>query len=193
MRYYLLLLAMFFCFGCGGGNKSPFSHHDSTVYCFLQPDSVLRNPHFKDSIWRLVYQDSVYIKLKGENDSLIAVANQYNGQRFFLVSYQSMLKTDHNPVTGNLWFVSDGFPTKHEIDSLVYGGFSKKRECYQGVIVLNIYEFKTFGDYFAYANQYKGDGRPKKKEKCCAICSSQFELKFDSSYKTHNTDLKTSY
>jgi len=90
--------------------------------------------------------------------------------RYFLIAYQCMSKTDHIPITGNVWFTSSGFPNKKKIDLMVYASFLKRKECYQPVLVLNIYEFKNYMDYMMYTSDYHGQKNPKKKEPCCVVC-----------------------
>lgn len=145
--------------------------------CTDRPE-IMKSPNDFYAEGQKSVRDSIKLNWKGDVyrktiDSLNSKLHENDGQRYFLVAYQSMLKTDHFPITGNTWFVSNGFPTKHEIDSLVYTGFSKSKECYQPVLILNIYEFKTFGDYWAYSNDYKGQANIKKKKKCCVICPGE--------------------
>lgn len=155
------------------------------IGCKSKPE-IMKSPSDFYAEGQKSVRDSIKLNWRGdfyrrEIDSLNRKLHENEGMRYFLVGYQCMLKDDHNPITGNLWFMADGFPTKREIDSMIYGGLSRRKECYQPVLILNIYEFKTFGDYLTYSNNYKGQADIKKKKKCCTTClSSKFYLKTDS-------------
>ncbi len=139
---------------------------------------------------KIVNDSTIYApsgNLRRTADTLSDKAEDYVYTRYFLVSYQSMLKDDHNPITGNLWFSASGFPTKREIDSMVYNGFAKKKSCYQSVIVLNIFEFKNIEDYIAYTDNYSGDKHSKKKESCCTDCPTKLQLQIDTSIQIQQT------
>lgn len=164
MKYFLLLLLL--------------------IGCKSKPE-IMKSPNDFYAEGQKSVRDSIKLNWKGDVyrrtiDSLNNKLHENEGMRFFLVAYQCMLKDEHLPVTGNLWFMSDGFPTKREIDSMIYDGLSKRKKCYQPVIVLNIYEFKTIGDYLSYSNHYKGQPDIKKKEKCCVICPGEFTYTTDS-------------
>lgn len=75
--------------------------------------------------------------------------------RCFLITYSTMLKPpDYTTATGQFSFTCLSFPSKKEIDSCILHGpdsFPWKKEQIQGIIILNIIEFKSLEDY----NNYK--------------------------------------
>ncbi len=101
-------------------------------------------------------------------------------ERYFLVSYETELKNGYNKITGSNWFSCNGFPNKNDIDSIVYAGLECKKECYQHIVVLSIYEFKDVSDYLSFGDNYKSDPVPKKQKPCGDLSP----ITLDSTYMT---------
>lgn len=101
-------------------------------------------------------QDTVYINSDTESK-----------HRYFLVSYTFARKNFDGINAGSMWFESDGFPSKNQIDSIVYDGLPLNKECYQHIIINSIYEFKNEDDYKSFNISYKGSLKQIKNKKSC--------------------------
>lgn len=152
MKYIIYLVLLIFITGCKGNGdyaerKSPAPAKESVklIRAFSNSDK-----------W-----DSIYVYSDGHLN-----ITEDSGERFFLISYQTLNKEGGGEITGCLYLDMWDFPTKRYIDSLAYDGFEKKRECYQHIVVLNIIEFKTKRDYNSFIIG-AGNMEGKKSKKCC--------------------------
>jgi len=95
--------------------------------------------------------------------------------RYFLVSYSTMRKDSPNPILGYTWlYTGGGFFRKEDIDASVYKSLEMKRECYQGIVITSIFEFKDKADYEAFSVGAHADPAPKRPKPSCG--SPLFEI-----------------
>jgi hypothetical protein len=109
--------------------------------------------------------DSVYLYTDGHL-VIIQKKDTVKSQRFFLISYQYALKEFTGTFNGDVWFSSDNFPSKKEIDSLVYDGLPNKKSCYQPILISSIFEFKNEDDFLRFDNNYVGNRSSNRKVSC---------------------------
>lgn len=105
--------------------------------------------------------DSCYVY----SDGHITIVDN-DGERFFLISYQPLNRDGGGEIDGYICLSRWSFPTKKYIDSVVYAGLEKKKECYQSIVVLSIFEFKSEKDYNSFIIGAGEVDAPKVK-KCC--------------------------
>lgn len=102
-------------------------------------------------------------------------------ERYFYVYYQANSLDGSQNSPGDIWFPWSGFPAKHELDSLIYDGLGKKKECYQPILVSYFFEFKSKEDFDVFGKDYKGNITPtKEKGECCNLCPTDSVLIYNS-------------
>jgi len=81
--------------------------------------------------------------------SLTECKHTYRFQRYFLVSYSTKFINinDAGDIQGNISIISDRFPARSEIDSVVYSYLLNKKSAYQSIIITSIFEFHSENDY----------------------------------------------
>lgn len=103
------------------------------------------------------------------NDSLYVIKFEKKDTikplRYFLISYTTMPKNSTYPIVGDDWFQCNYFPSKIEIDSLINEFLPLRKECYRGIVVTNIFEFKSAEDFDRFSYNHKPD-TPVKKQQC---------------------------
>ncbi len=120
----------------------------------------------------ITLHDTIYPIVKvGEKDT----------DRYFMIAYETKLKNDDRKITGTMWIDCNGFPNKTDIDSMVYADLWHKKECYQNVIILSIYEFKNAMDYYSFGVGVKQAKIYKNKKECCDVSPTKFYIS-DSSF-----------
>lgn len=128
--------------------------------------------------------DTVDMRFNDSHEPHYRFYDYSHRDRYFLISY---LSRENRPgaqvIYGNAWIkTTDGaFPRKVNIDKIVYAGFDRKRECYEAIIISNIFEFEKKEDFDAYQLGYKYDKDPKKQDGCC-----DFPIIFDRGIREFN-------
>lgn len=117
----------------------------------------------KENNWpsTVFYYDTTPLKI-------ISPLSPIDHERYFLISYIVRLKNheDKQDIEGDVWFSCDGFPKKHDMDSIVFDGLEYKKGCYQNVIVTSIFEFKNREDYLAFGYGTKADIKKVRHKSC---------------------------
>ena len=103
--------------------------------------------------------------------------NKKQVERYFYITYHTTsVDGDHTEI-GDIRFSHSGFPSLQHIDSMVYDGLAKRRECYQPVIITYLFEFKSKEDFDCFIKNDTGTihfGQPK--SDCCGICPDSISL-----------------
>ena len=86
--------------------------------------------------------------------------------RYFIISYVTAFRDHADPIFGELWFQCNGFPGKKYIDSMVESGLNYQPSCYQGIVILNLQEFKNRKDFEAFNYHWKSRSIPLKHKNC---------------------------
>lgn len=103
---------------------------------------------------------------KVNKDSINTKAVVDTPNRYFLISYEVRSKDYTENYTGCMYQWGHTFPTKHEIENYVYPALTRSRDCYQKVIVQNIFEFKSKSDYDMFMIGFEDDKISKNKNPC---------------------------
>jgi hypothetical protein len=113
-------------------------------------------------------------------------------ERYFYVYYQEneLDGTRSNP--GDFWFKWNGFPSKRQIDSIIYDFSSKNKECYQPILISYFFEFKSKEDFDAFGEGYHGNlSSTKDKKDCCDFCPSSAHAILEMDAKGNVLELAT--
>jgi hypothetical protein len=86
--------------------------------------------------------------------------------RYFHFTYMAALKNSRAVTYGEDWVSCDYFPSSDQIDSCISTFLDYKRSCYQGITVLDIFEFKNKEDYDRF-NNIKHHSKPVTKKLDC--------------------------
>lgn len=84
------------------------------------------------------------------------ILNKPDDHRYFLVNYKTNEVWNGKENYGAFWFKSKEFPSKNYLDSSIYSCLEKAKDCYEHIIITNIYEFKDSNDFNAFGKDYKG-------------------------------------
>lgn len=95
--------------------------------------------------------DSVYLYSDGH---LVIIQNPPE-DRFFMVSYHIESNDSKETINGSLYIEFNKFPSKIEIDSLIFKNNQEKRKDYQGISIVSLFEFKDRDDYSQFLHNHK--------------------------------------
>lgn len=136
-------------------------------------EQTKEHPYNRDSIIAAIRTE---FALRNFN-TITSLQSTQPRKRYFLVSCSTGLRDENSEsIFGDTWFETNGgFPSKKDIDSMVYSWLPKKRKCYADVIIKSIYEFNNEADYLDFGRDFKSNVNHKvsKVKKCCEPKSNQ--------------------